>query len=156
MILNNFIAPYDYIIIVFISILLIFFFIKGFIQSILSLLTWIGSILITIYSYESLANFITKQFLKINYINHLESWFSIFGLICSIPIIFLISLFILKRIRKFLSSELDKQVLGIILDKLFGLIYGIIFSYIIITTMIIILQKYEERKAITKKKNNVL
>ncbi|SVD67566.1 uncharacterized protein METZ01_LOCUS420420, partial [marine metagenome] len=33
---------------------------------------------------------------------------NILSIIISIPVIFLISLFILKKIRKFLSSDLDK------------------------------------------------
>ena len=43
----------------------------------------------------------------------------------------------------FLNSDFDKQILGIILDKFFGIIYGIIFSYICITASIILLNKFE-------------
>ena len=63
-------------------------------------------------------------------------------MIISIPIIFLISLFILKRIRKSLSSDLDKGFLGIILDKFFGIIYGVVFSYFILATLIFFLNKF--------------
>ena len=59
------------------------------------------------------------------------------------PIIFIISLFLLKRIRKILSSDLDKQILGVMFDKFFGIIYGFIFSYIIMTSVIILLQRFE-------------
>ena len=65
MIYENLIIPYDYIIITISLILIIFSFWKGFIKSILSLLTWIGSIIITIYSYESLQIFIENQLIKI-------------------------------------------------------------------------------------------
>ena len=54
----------DFIIIVLVSLITIFSFWKGLIQSILSLLTWVGSILITIYTYQSFADFLTKQLLN--------------------------------------------------------------------------------------------
>ena len=143
MILENLIFPYDYILLAIISIVVIFCLLKGFIQSILSLLTWVGSILITIYSYQSLSDFLNKQFLNINFLSKYEYLTTIGSLIISVPIIFIISLFILKRIRKILSSDLDKQILGVMFDKFFGIIYGLIFSYIIITSMIILLQRFE-------------
>ena len=63
------------------------------------------------------------------------------GTIIAIPLIFLISLFILKKIRKFLSNDLDQQILGIILDKFLGLVYGLIFSYIIFSTLLYGIEK---------------
>ena len=39
-------------------------------------------------------------------------------------------MFVLKRIRKFLSNDLDRQILGKIIDKFFGILYGLVFSYI--------------------------
>ena len=39
----------------------------GFIQSILCLLTWVGSILITIYAYNSIAGYLTSKILQINF-----------------------------------------------------------------------------------------
>ncbi len=143
MILNNFIIPYDYILLFIIILIIIFCFIKGFIQSILGLLTWVGSILITIYSYDSFSGFITKQLLKINFFQNFEYQTAIIGIIISIPVIFLISLFILKRLRKIISSDLDKQILGTIFDKLFGAIYGLIFSYILITAILILFNRFE-------------
>ena len=65
-----------------------------------------------------------------------EQFVSVISIIISIPIIFLISLFILKRVRKFLNSDLDKQILGIIFDKFFGTLYGIVFSYIIFSSLL--------------------
>ena len=47
--------PTDFIIIVLVSLITIFSFWKGLIQSILSLLTWVGSILITIYTQFQIA-----------------------------------------------------------------------------------------------------
>ena len=143
MLISNLILPYDYILLFIILLVIIFCFLKGFIQSILGLLTWVGSILITIYSYDSFGNFITKQILKIDFFQNLEYQMSILGIIVSIPIIFLISLFILKRLRKIISSDLDKQILGIIFDKLFGILYGLLFSYILITAILILLNKFE-------------
>ena len=48
----------------------------------------------------------------------------------------MISLFLLKRVRKILSSDLDKQILGLILDKFFGSLYGLLFTYIIASTLL--------------------
>ena len=96
----------------------------------------VGSIIITIYSYNNLSDFISKQLLKIELFQNYETITSLIGIIISIPLIFLLSLFILKKIRKFISSDLDKQILGTILDKFFGLIYGFLFSYIIFSTII--------------------
>ena len=51
-------------------------------------------------------------------------------------ILLLISLFILKRARNFLNSDLDKQILGKIFDKFFGALYGLLFSYIIFSSLL--------------------
>ena len=68
---------------------------------------------------------------------------SILSLIISIPVIFIISLFILKKIRKFLSSDLDKQIFGIIIDKVFGILYGLIFTYFIYSTILFTFYKFK-------------
>ena len=49
----------------------------------------------------------------------------------------------MKKIRKFLSSDIDKQLLGIVFDKIFGFIYGLLFSYVIITAFIILINSFE-------------
>jgi len=136
MILDNFIFPFDYIIISISFIIIIFSFLKGFVNSLLGLLTWVGSIIITIYSYTSLSIFINNQLTKIKIFNDYEQISNFISFIISIPVIFLFSLFLLRKLRKILSSDLDKQILGIIFDKFFGLIYGFIFSYLIISTLI--------------------
>ena len=66
---------------------------------------------------------------------------NLLSIVIAIPLIFLISLFILKKIRKFFSNDLDHQILGIILDKFLGLIYGLIFSYIIFATLLFGIEK---------------
>jgi len=137
------IFPFDYLILCLSILFILFSFWKGFINSLLGLLTWVGSIIITIYSYNSLSNFISKQMLKIELFQNFEQVTNIIAFIISIPLIFLISLFILKKIRKVLSSDLDKQILGIIFDKFFGLIYGLIFSYIVFSTMIYFFESFE-------------
>ena len=136
MTIQSFIFPYDYILIIIFILILLFSFWKGFIQSLLGLLTWVGSIIITIYSYKNLSDFISKQLLMIDTFNNYESITSIIGIIISIPLLFLLSLFILKKIRKFLSNDLDKQILGILLDKFFGSIYWCIFNYLIFSTIL--------------------
>ena len=140
MIFQNLIIPYDYIIIIISFIFIIFSFWKGFIQSLLGFLTWLGSIIITIYSYSILATFVSEQLLKIDLFNNYELT-NVIGIIIAIPLIFLISLFILKKIKKFISNDLDQQIFGIILDKSLGLIYGLIFSYIIFATLLYGIEK---------------
>lgn len=137
------IFPYDYLVITIILLIVLFSFWKGFIQSILGLFTWLGSILITIYSYNSFANFLSKQILKINIFQNYEYLTSIVSIIIAIPIIFLISLFALKKIRIIISSDLDKQILGKVFDKIFGVVYGVIFSYLILTALLISLERYQ-------------
>ena len=61
------IFPYDYIVLVIVIIITIFSFWKGFIQSVLGLMTWIGSVLITLYSYDAFANFLNNQFQRMRY-----------------------------------------------------------------------------------------
>jgi len=127
---------FDYVILILTSVIIIFSFWKGFINSILGLLTWVGSVFVTIYSYEYLSDFLNEQLLNINFLQGFEQFASVTSIIISIPIIFLISLFILKRIRNFLNSDLDKKILGIIIDKFFGSLYGIVFSYIIYSSVL--------------------
>ena len=141
--IENIIFPYDYIILVIILIIILFSIWKGFILSFLGLLTWIGSILITIYSYDIFSQFIYKQIFKISFFQNFEYLTNIASIIISIPIIFLVSLFIFKKIKLFFKNDLDKNILGIFMDKIFGLIYGMLFSYAIITALIIILSKNE-------------
>jgi uncharacterized membrane protein required for colicin V production len=127
-----------------ILLLIIFFSLwKGFIQSILGLFAWLGSILITIYSYDSFANFLSKQILKIEIFQNYEYFSTIIGIVIAIPIIFLISLFILKKVRIIISSDVDKQILGKVFDKILGAMYGVLFSYLILTALLIMLERYK-------------
>tara|TARA_Y100000996_G_C22407909_1_gene595950 strand:- start:249 stop:794 length:546 start_codon:yes stop_codon:yes gene_type:complete len=141
--IENLIFPIDHILITIGSILIIFCFWKGIVNSILGLLTWIGSILITIYFYTSLSDLINKQLLKIEVISNYEQISDLVSTLLSIPIIFLLSLFILKKIRKIISSDLDSQILGKIIDKIFGFLFGFIFNYIIFTTVIYVINNFE-------------
>ena len=79
---------------------------------------------------------LSNQILKVKFFQNYEIIANVLGIILSIPIIFLISLFILKKIRQFISSDLDKQILGTIIDKTFGLLYGLVFSYLIYSTVL--------------------
>jgi uncharacterized membrane protein required for colicin V production len=134
--IENLIFPLDYIILTIGSIVIIFSFWKGIISSILGLLTWIGSILITLYFYFNLSNFIDSQLLKLNLLKNYEQITSILSIFISIPLIFLISLFILKRIRKIISSDIDRQILGLFIDKVFGFLFGFLLNFIIFSTLI--------------------
>ena len=141
--IENLIFPIDHIIITIGSILVIFCFWKGIVNSILGLLTWIGSILITIYFYTSLSDLINNQLLKIEVLSNYEQITNLLSTLLSIPIIFLFSLFILKKLRKIISSDLDSQILGKIIDKIFGFLFGFIFNYLIFTTVIYIFNNFE-------------
>ena len=138
----NFNFPLDYVLLVIAILFIIFSAWKGLIQSILGLLTWVGSIIITLYSYNAFSNFLDTQLLKIKLFQNYEMISNILSIIISIPVIFLISLFILKKVRKFLSSDLDKQIFGIIIDKVFGVIYGLIFTYFIYSTILFTFNKF--------------
>mgnify|MGYP001350466766 CR=1 FL=1 len=136
------IFPYDYILLIITSIIIIISLWKGFVQSLLGLLTWVGSIIITIYSYNSLSNFFSEQLNKIDLLKDYPSIINLIAIIISISLIFLITLFILKRVKQFISNDLDKQILGIVLDKFFGFIYGFIFSYVIFSTILYGLENF--------------
>ena len=137
------IFPYDYIVMTIILLIILFSLWKGFIQSILGLFAWLGSILITIYSYDSFANFLSKQILKIEIFQNYEYFSTIISIVIAIPIIFLISLFILKKVRKIISSDIDKQILGKVFDKILGIMYGALFSYLVLTALLIMLERYK-------------
>ncbi len=137
------IFPYDYIVMTILLLIILFSLWKGFIQSILGLFAWLGSILITIYSYDSFANFLSKQILKIEIFQNYEYFSTIISIVIAIPIIFLISLFILKKVRKIISSDIDKQILGKVFDKIFGTMYGALFSYLVLTALLIMLERYK-------------
>ena len=141
--IENLIFPLDYIILGIGFIIIILSLWKGIISSILGLLTWIGSILITLYFYSNLTNFIYGQLIKINLLNDYDQITNIFSIFISIPLIFLISLFILKRIRKIISSDLDKQILGLFIDKIFGFFFGFLLNYIIFSTMLYCLGNFD-------------
>ena len=134
--IQNIIFPLDYIILTIGCIVIFFSFWKGFISSILGLLTWIGSILITLYFYGNLSNFLNSQLLKLDLLKNYEQITSILSTISSIPLIFLISIFILRRLRKIISADLDKQILGLFIDKFFGFLFGFLLNYIIFSTLI--------------------
>jgi predicted short-subunit dehydrogenase-like oxidoreductase (DUF2520 family) len=55
---------------------------------------------------------------NINILKNYEQITSILATLISIPLIFLISLFILKKIRKIISSDIDKKILGLLVDKI--------------------------------------
>tara|TARA_B100001057_G_scaffold261067_1_gene261264 strand:+ start:313 stop:852 length:540 start_codon:yes stop_codon:yes gene_type:complete len=139
----NEILIFDYFIIGLIILFIIYGVWKGFINSVLSLLSWIGSIFITTISYDSFSTFITNQLIKIEFFSNLQPEIKIVSIIISIPAIFLISLFLLKRIRKFLSSDLDKQLIGVLIDKIFGILYGFVFSYAFFSIILFFTNKIE-------------
>ena len=58
----------DYIIIIIISASVIFSFIKGFVQSLLGLLTWIGAVILTLIFYENLSNFVISYINRISFL----------------------------------------------------------------------------------------
>lgn len=141
--IENLIFPIDYIILTIAFLIIFFCFLKGIIGSLLGLLTWTGSIIITVYFYNDLSDFINSQLLNIKMLRNYEQITNILSTTISIPIIFLISLFILKKIRKIISSDLDKQIIGILFDKIFGFLFGFIFNYIIFSTLMYCANNFE-------------
>ena len=141
--IENLIFPIDHIVLTIGFIVVIFCFWKGIISSILGLLTWIGSIFITIYFYNNLSIFINKQLINIEILQNYEQITNLVSVLLSIPIIFLLSLFILKKIRKAISSDLDSQLLGKIIDKIFGFLFGFLFNYIIFSTIIYFISNFD-------------
>ena len=126
----------DYIIIIIISASVIFSFIKGFVQSLLGLLTWIGAVILTLIFYENLSNFVISYINRISFLE--ETGISkILSIILSIPFIFLISLILLKKIKSLISTNFQKSSLGNLFDKIFGSIYGFIFGLILVSLSII-------------------
>ena len=137
--------PIDYILLIITVLFTIFSTWKGLIQSILGLMTWVGSIIITLYSYNAFSNYLNNQLLNINIFKNNETISNFLSIIIAIIIIFLISLFFLKKIRKILSSDIDKQILGVLIDKTFGMLYGLIFSYFVFSTVIYSFEKLNFR-----------
>ena len=144
---------FDYFIFIIILISIIFSFIKGFVQSLLGLLTWIGATIITLIFYENLSNFIA------NYINRIE-FFEQSGLSIiistglSIPFIFLLSLILLRKIKSLISTNFQKSSLGTFFDKIFGIIYGFTFGLIIISITTITIEKIYNNFKSTRLINN--
>ena len=134
--------PLDYIVIIITLLFVIFSSWKGLIQSILGFFTWVGSIFIAYYFYPVFSNYLENQLLKIKVFQNFEILSNLLSVIIAIPIIFLLSLFILKRIRKIISSDLDKQILGILVDKILGIVFGALLSYFIFSTVMFSLNKF--------------
>ncbi len=92
---------FDYVVLLLSLIIIIFSFWKGFINSVLGLLTWVGSVFITIYTYEYLSGYLNSLLISTNLLSGFDQFVSVLSLVISIPLIFILSLFILKRIRKY-------------------------------------------------------
>lgn len=137
--INNF-KLFDYFILSIILISMFFGFYKGFIQSILGLLTWVGAVIITVVTQEKLSIFLIYYLDQIPLVNK-TLLPNIISTILSIIFIFIISLMILKKIRSIISSEFQKSSIGYYFDKIIGLIYGLVFGVLIISITIIIIDK---------------
>ena len=140
---------FDYFIIIIIAISIVFAFIKGFVQSLLGLLTWIGAVLITLIFYENLSNFILSYINKITFLEK-TGLTVIIATILSIPFIFLVSLIFLKKIKSLISTNFQKSSIGNLFDKIFGIIYGFFFGLIIISISIITINKLYDNFSSTK------
>ena len=79
---------FDYVVLILTAVIVIFSFWKGFINSILGLLTWVGSVFVTIYSYQYISDFLSEQLLNINFLQRFEQFVSIISIIGIIPNIF--------------------------------------------------------------------
>ncbi|MDC0037559.1 CvpA family protein [Alphaproteobacteria bacterium] len=128
----------DYLIIILSILIILFSTWKGFIQSLLGVLSWIGAVLISINFHSFLGDIILDQVSKLEFITRLNLPLdNISKYLIAIPITFILSFYLLKKFKKFITSDLDKGIFGNLIDKFFGIIFGIIFSYIILTTILI-------------------
>ena len=87
---------FDYVVLILTAVIVVFSFWKGFINSILGLLTWVGSVFVTIFSYQYLSNFLSEQLLYINFLQRFEQFVSVISIIISILISFSYHFFIKK------------------------------------------------------------
>lgn len=133
----NELSNIDYLLVILSLFFILFSTLKGFIQSILGIFTWVGAILISIYFNQFLSEVIINQLSKWEFIAKNLPINNISKYIIAIPLIFFLSLFLLRKFRKFITSDLNKNFIGRLTDKLFGLIFGIFFSYIVFTTILI-------------------
>ena len=86
--IENLIIPLDYIVLAIGCLIVFFCFWRGITASILGLLTWIGSIIITIYFYSDLSNFLNSQLIKIDILKNYEQITNILSILCfNIPFI---------------------------------------------------------------------
>ena len=157
-IINQFEAI-DYLITILCILIIVFSAWKGFIQSLLGILSWIGAILISVNFHPFLGDIILDQVSKLEFIARLNLPLEgIIKYLIAIPITFILSFYLLKKFRKFITSDLDKGILGTLIDKLFGIIFGIIFSYIILSTILIsnsiISSNWYEKNIVLLLKNN--
>tara|TARA_Y100000741_G_scaffold260921_1_gene201598 strand:- start:88 stop:654 length:567 start_codon:yes stop_codon:yes gene_type:complete len=157
-IINQFEAL-DYLITILSILIIVFSAWKGFIQSLLGILSWIGAILISVNFHPFLGDIILDQVSKLEFIARLNLPLEgIIKYLIAIPITFILSFYLLKKFRKFITSDLDKGILGTIIDKFFGIIFGIIFSYIILSTILIsnsiISSNWYEKNIVLLLKNN--
>jgi len=133
----------DYVLIVITTLFVFFSIWKGFIQSILGLMTWIGSIIITVIFYEKLSIYLSLQLNQINFLEN-TGLSQIISKILSIIILFIIVLIILRKIKKLITSDIDRATLGIIIDKLFGIIYGLFFSYFVFSVILFLINQVSD------------
>ena len=132
---------FDYFLIIFLTISIVFSFIKGFIQSLLGLLTWIGAVIVTLIFYENIANYFASYLNNISFLE--KSGLSlIISTVLSIPFIFLVSLIILKKMRSMISNNFQKSSIGNILDKILGIFYGFIFGVLLISILTITINNF--------------
>ena len=81
--IEKLIIPLDYIILAVGCLIVFFCFWRGVTASILGLLTWLGSIIITIYFYTNLSDFLNSQLLNINILKNYEQITSILATLIS-------------------------------------------------------------------------
>ena len=149
----------DYLITILSILIIVFSALKGFIQSLLGVLSWIGAILISVNFHPFLGDIILDQVSKLEFIARLNLPLEgIIKFLIAIPITFILSFYLLKKFRKFITSDLDKGIIGTLIDKFFGIIFGIIFSYIILSTILIsnsiISSNWYEKNIVLLLKNN--
>jgi len=93
---------------------------RGFVRELLSILSWVGATIITIFYYPTALPYAQAQIAD-----------ELLAQIFTAVVLFVVSLFFLGFINHFISSRVQKSVLGP-LDRALGLIFGIVRGVVVV------------------------
>ena len=93
---------------------------RGFVRELLSILSWVGATIITIFFFPSALPIAEAQIAD-----------DLLAKIATGVVLFVVSLFVLGFVNHFISSRVQKSVLGSI-DRLLGLVFGVVRGVIVV------------------------